>query len=60
MGTSLPPRPPLIIFNSSQVIHLAVALRGLDFLPSLYGRVLVPEPNWMTRPGGCKPLRVSA
>jgi hypothetical protein len=42
--TSLPPRPPVIILNSSPVIHLTVALSGLDVLPALYGRVLVPEP----------------
>ncbi len=43
-GTSLLPRPPVIILNSSPVIHLTVALGGLDALPALYGRVLVPEP----------------
>jgi predicted nucleic acid-binding protein len=32
----------VIILNSSPVIHLAVALDGLDALPALYGRV--PEP----------------
>lgn len=40
----LPPRPPVIILNSSPVIHLTVALGGLDALPALYGRVLVPAP----------------
>ena len=34
----------MIILNSSPVIHLTVALGGLDTLPMLYGRVLVPEP----------------
>lgn len=34
----------MIILNSSPVIHLTVALGGLDALPALYGRVLVPEP----------------
>lgn len=34
----------MIILNSSQVIHLTAALGGLDALPALYGRVLVPEP----------------
>jgi predicted nucleic acid-binding protein len=34
----------VIILNSSPVIHLTVALGGLDALPALYGRVLVPEP----------------
>lgn len=34
----------MIILNSSPVIHLTVALSGLDALPGLYGRVLVPEP----------------
>jgi len=43
-GTSLLPRPPVIILNSSPVIHLTVALGGLDALPALYGQVLVPEP----------------
>lgn len=38
------PRPPVIILNSSPVIHLTVALGGLDALPALYGQVLVPEP----------------
>jgi len=33
----------VIILNSSPVIHLAVALGGLDALLALYGRVLVPE-----------------
>lgn len=34
----------MIILNSSPVIQLSVALGGLDALPALYGRVLVPEP----------------
>ncbi len=34
----------MIILNSTPVIHLTVALGGLDALPVLYRRVLVPEP----------------
>jgi len=33
----------VIILNSSPVIHLTAALGGLELLPSLYGRVLVPR-----------------
>ena len=32
----------MIIVNSSPIIHLTAALGGLDLLPGLYGRVLVP------------------
>jgi predicted nucleic acid-binding protein len=33
----------VIILNSSPIIHLHVALGGLDPLPALYGKVLVPR-----------------
>jgi predicted nucleic acid-binding protein len=33
----------VIILNSSPVIHLSAALCGLELLPRLYGRVLVPR-----------------
>ena len=32
----------MVILNSSPVIHLTAALGGLELLPTLYGRVLVP------------------
>lgn len=32
----------MIIVNSSPIIHLTAALGGLNLLPGLYGRVLVP------------------
>ena len=32
----------MIILNSSPILHLTAGLGGLDVLPSLYGRVVVP------------------